>query len=620
MRIYNLKYNFSIIIYSIIIALSCQSCEDFLDKSPDDGLTEDDVYKDYASMRGYMDQAYNFLENFHAWGGVNNERTYIGAISDELASLYNWTKAEQINSGNWLVKEGGGFEIGCGDGTSIKKCYNGIRVVNRVIRDIDRVPMLTDNQKNELLGQSYFLRGWFYFQLMKRYGGMPILDTLFQGDGDEDIPRKTYHESHDWLINENLEPAIRMLPDVWDDMNTGRPNKLAAMALKSMAQLYDASPLMQNNLEETKVMDYDTERAKIAAQSAYAVLEYIKNNGTECDQYLMPKESYKNIFYFKTPPFMQPEYIWYNRTPTGDMARYLKSFWLPEEYVNGGGVEGFAHHSPTQNMVDLYEKKGPDGNYYPISMEEAAYDPNNPFETRDPRFNNNILYPGSKWGKNKQNQQQYITTYVGGSTYESCKINGNTNKREHAGYICKKFIWEEANSWKGQWGLNRVITVYIRVAQIYLDFAEASFEATGSATAKVDGCDMSAVEALNIIRQRAGITDVPEIIYSDPAKFREAYRRERAVELMFENHRWWDIRRWMIAHELFKETSPIKGLRATPVDPNHAQIKDKSTLKFKYEIVPLKPELRVFEMRNYWYPFTIKDVASLKNLKQNPGW
>ena len=155
---------------------------------------------------------------------------------------------------------------------------------------------------------------------------------------------------------------------------------------------------------------------------------------------------------------------------------------------------------------------------------------------------------------------------------------------------------------------------------MYLDFAEASFEATGSATAKLEGCDMSAEDALNIIRQRAGITDVPDEIVDDPDAFRECYRRERAVELMFENNRWWDIRRWMIAHDLFKEQYPIKGIKATPKDANHAKVADKSTLKFTYEVVDVVPETRVFEMRNYWYPFSMNDVASLNNLKQNPGW
>ena len=181
-------------------------------------------------------------------------------------------------------------------------------------------------------------------------------------------------------------------------------------------------------------------------------------------------------------------------------------------------------------------------------------------------------------------------------------------------------MWEGADQWKLEYDRYRVITVYIRVSQIYLDLAEASFEATGSATQKVDGCLYSAVEALNIIRNRVGIGDLPEDQVSDPTLFREAIRRERTVELMFENHRWWDIRRWMIMHKLFEEPYPLKGMRATPQDPDHNKVTDKSTLKFNYEVVDLIPEVRGYGMRNYWYPFPLDDANSLNNLVQNPGW
>lgn len=349
-------------------------CEDFLDKSPDMGLSEDDVYKDYTSMRGFMDRAYNFLDNFHSYQNCNNGRTHIGAISDEFASLFNSAESKVVNSGNWLSKDGTDFEIGNGsngNGTSIWKAYKGLRIVNRVIRDIDLVPGLSEGQRNELLGQSHFLRAWFYFQLIKRYGGMPIFDQLFVGDGDEDLPRKTYHESHAWMMTD-IEKAISMLPDVWDDNNTGRPNKIAAMAFKSMSQLYDASPLMQNDLASVQVMEYDKERAKLAAQSANAVLKYIKNH-PETENRLMSKDEYTDIFYWKVPPYTQPEYLWYNRkqnTPGANynaneaFTRYVRAFWLSSEYAQGTGNDAASYNAPTQNMVDMYEKQGDDGLYY----------------------------------------------------------------------------------------------------------------------------------------------------------------------------------------------------------------------------------------------------------------
>lgn len=608
----------------------CTSCEDFLDKSPDMGLSEDDVYKDYASIRGFMDRSYNFIDNFHSYQTYNNGRTYIGAISDEFASLYNFTEAKPINSGNWLTKEGKDFEIGNNDangGTSIYKAYTGLRIVNRVIRDIDLVPGLSDVQKNELLGQSHFLRAWFYFQLIKRYGGMPLFDKLFAGDGDEDLPRKTYHESHDWMMTD-IEKAITMLPDMWDDNNIGRPNKIAAMAFKSMAQLYDASPLMQNDLNSVQVLDYDKDRARLAAKSANDVLKYIDNH-SDFGYRLMSKDEYKNIFYWQVPPYVQPEYLWYNRkqnTPGGNynsneaFTRYARAFWLASEYAQGTGNDAVAYNAPTQNMVDLYEKQGEDGLYYPITHSKANYDAQNPYDKRDPRFYNNILYPGNKWGVNASNAVQYITTYIGGPMYNTVLTNNQSNKRQQTGYLCKKYVWEGEDQWKKLYGLNRVITVFIRVSQVYLDLAEASFEATGSATAKVEGCDYSALQAINVIRNRIGIGDMPSAIYSDNDAFRKAIRRERGVELMFEDHRWWDIRRWMIAHELFAEQYPLKGIEATPKDKNHANVKDKSTLQFTYKVVDIIPEERVFGMRNYWYPFSMNDAASLNNLTQNPGW
>lgn len=605
-------------------------CEDFLDKSPNMGLSEDDVYKDYASMRGFMDRAYNFLDNFHSYQNCNNGRTHIGAISDEFASLFNSAESKVVNSGNWLSKEGTDFEIGNGsngNGTSIWKAYKGLRIVNRVIRDIDLVPGLTDGQRNELLGQSHFLRGWFYFQLIKRYGGMPVFDQLFVGDGDEDLPRKTYHESHDWMMTD-IEKAVTMLPDVWDDNNTGRPNKVAAMAFKSMAQLYDSSPLMQNDLASVQVMGYDKERAKLAAKSANDVLKYIKNH-PETENRLMSKDEYTDIFYWKVPPYTQPEYLWYNRkqnTPGANynanegFTRYVRAFWLSSEYAQGTGNDAASYNAPTQNMVDLYEKEGDDGFYYPIAHPNAKYDAQNPYEKRDPRFYNNILYPGNKWGANASGAAQYITTYVDGNMYKTVVNNNFTNKRQQTGYLCKKFIWEGEDQWKKLYGLNRVITVFIRVSQVYLDLAEASFEATGSATAKVEGCDYSALDAINVIRNRIGIGNVPAAIYNDEEAFRQAIRRERAVELMFEDHRWWDIRRWMVAHTLFAEQYPIKGIQATPKNANHANVKDKSTLEFTFRVIDVVPEERVFEMKNYWYPFSMNDAASLNNLTQNPGW
>lgn len=611
------------------------SCEDFLDKSPDMGLTDVQVYKDYTSVTAYLDNCFTYLEQNLLSHYRNCQRTHMGTLSDEFASVDRDTRATFGNSGNWLkVTRDTEWEFGVNGAQPIRLSAQGIRVASAVIDNMDRVEGLSANQKNEILGQAHFYRAWYYFQLLKRYGGMPILDAAFEGIGDQNKPRVTYQESHAWML-EDLNAACDMLPTNWDDKNTGRPSKAAALALRAMTQLYAASPLMQNGLEETHVMDYNKESAKQAAKYGWAALEHIGSNSS---YRMMTADEYNTIFYLPREQASQPEYIWYNREyindggATNHPKRTIRSFWLPSQSASGDiqnkDGDASSYNAPTQNMVDMFDKKGADGIYYPISDPRAGYDAEKtPFLDRDPRFYNNIIVPGEAFGKLANDDTYYFPLYEGSREAEEIKTNVYIASRQMTGYVCKKFIWEEALNFGNPgpatqgWVKNKYITVYIRYAQVYLDFAEASFEGTGSATSLVEGCGMNAEDAVNVVRNRIGLTNLPDDIVNDPSKFREALRRERAVELMFENHRWWDIRRWMIAHTIFSPqvNDPIRGMQATP-PADHESIADKSTLDFTYTYRNLTAEMRTFTMRNYWYPFAVVDVSSVPDFVQNPGW
>src|SRR5690606_21409014 len=231
--------------------------------------------------------------------------------------------------------------------------------------------------------------------------------------------------------------------------------------------------LMQNELTVTNVDGYDTERSKKAAQSATELIRYI-NSHPNTGVGLLPTAEYKHIFYFTAPPFRSPEYLWYNRKVVGNQKRTIRTFWLYASLAEGTGVDGASMNAPTQNMVDLYEKRGIDGNYYPIGHPMAEYDSQDPFADRDPRFYNNILTPGEHWGFNNATPL-YITTYEGGVAANEMKNLGPSRNRQQTGYLCKKFMWPEANRYTAQWNRYRFFTVYIRLAQIYLDLAEASF-------------------------------------------------------------------------------------------------------------------------------------------------
>lgn len=612
-----------------LIGFFFTNCEDYLDKSPDMDMTDSVIYKDYESMRGFLDQVYRegYLIYMYESQTYANGSSCVGDLSDEYVNVRNDGPCLAVRSGNWLSNADADFEIGCKAETAIARAYKGLRVVNRVINNIDNVNNLTDDERNKLLGQAHFLRAYFYFEIIKRYGGMPKFDVVFDGSDNFDLPRMTYQESNAWLQSD-LDLAIEYLPVKWPDEEHGRADRCAALALKAMTQLYAASPLMQNGLDAIEYKDYDKAMAAEAAKTAVKTLAAIDESGYYA---LSSHDDYKYIFTVKNPDtsFGHPEYLWYLRYHPGNWKTFKNVYWLTDPYVSGNGPQQAPYHAPSQNMVDLFERT-PDGiNYYPITDPRSGYDAvknNDPYSHRDPRLTEFILVPGEPWGVNNEGKQMYITTYKGGYSENFILTQANiTRGALQSGYMCKKFIWDTCNEYAGLAGYKKykVFSVFIRVSQVYLDLAEAMFEATNNADATIEGCgDWTARKALNVIRNRAGIGDLPEGV-----DFREAYRRERAIELMFEGHRWYDIRRWMIADKLFAADYPIYGVEATPQDHSYTAdqlIKLEACTykidKFTYQYNPIITEIRVFDKRNYWYPLPMDEVAALDNLKQNPGW
>ncbi|MBQ7749903.1 MAG: RagB/SusD family nutrient uptake outer membrane protein [Bacteroidales bacterium] len=654
---------------------AASSCEDYLDKSPDLGLDESEIYKNYESIRGFLDEAYDHLYEWMYWHeGHHGQTAYMVPLThtDEMASTRTSGNfmANYFNLGDWYYATNTSqsrrykWEIGIVsytlDGilyTPISvHCYRALRIVNRVIANIDQVKEITDEQKNWILGQAYFYRAWYYFELIKRWGGMPKLDRVFNG-GDDNIPRMTYRESSEWMRSD-LEKAIEMLPDAWPDDEWCKPDKVAAMAVKAEALLYEASPLFQNGLDATVKQEYDKALCREAARAAKEVLDYIEahpearrgfqsaGNGTDMDKY-------KNIFYLDTrSDFHHPEYLWWVRhkqtvAAQDRDARFMKLMELSSQT----GAVAQQTPSPTYTITKYFERKGPDGNYYPVSDPKSGYVEGewSSFQNRDPRLYNAVLLPGERWGS-RQGVPYYISTWRGGSGYTLNTSNTNNN-RGFSGFLVKKYLWWETGSyWKStssdQTGsdLHSLKTFYIRVSEMYLNFAEAVFEATGDPFNSEFG--MSPVEALNIIRRRVGVTDI-QAPYNDASHFRDTYRRERTVELVFEDHRWIDVRRWMIFDEVFPTETPLEGvvweidqtLSSTAVSAQNSEIYalyhgdpgeeddtkqlGRSKLTFHYTVIPMSAEVRAYrtsDNRCYLYPFQGNELASLSNLKQNPGW
>ena len=598
-------------LFCLILLFFLISCEDYLDKSPDMGITEDEVFDDFISIRGYLDNCIKALPDYLVHDQGNMGEVYSAALSDEAASTYSTSTVKTVvNKGDWLGKSDAaevgysGKNKGTVQGLPIYNAYYCIRITNRILEKVPDLANITDDEKKQLLGQAYFFRAYYHFEIIKRWGGMAYIDKVYQNTDDMDIPRISYQEATDRLIDD-LNKAIGLLPDEWPEYETGRPTVLAAMAVREMAELYASSPLMKNGINTLENNGYDIERAKKTAEYAIDVLRYIDEKMPSKKLYDagVNGENYQNIFYYNGQN-ISDEALWYKVTEktnrNADMYRFMSIHFSNKNNVNEGG----AITSPSQNLVDMYEVINPDdGKAYPVDDPRSGFSWDNPYENRDPRFYKTILYPGASYGVDNQNKPLCLETWQGGKDYSN-----NYDRSVPTGYMCIKFLWPSANGYEAKWTNNRYSCSFIRTTQIYLDYAEVMNEAYGP-NSDPEGYGMTAVDAINIVRNRVGMPNVLDEFTVNTETFRERIRNERAVELMFENHRWWDIRRWMIAEDVFKDLYPIKGVLVT-----------KKGNKLTFSPTDVTREVRVFNQRNYWYPIAKDHVEMLVNTPQNPGW
>lgn len=545
-------------------AFTLCSCNDFLDREEDSFIDKTATFDSYNRTKQYLTYAYSLLpEGLNRFSGG----ALLGAATDDACFAIESSNIQQFNNGSWNALSNPD-NVWDRYFAGIAKCCTLLENSNHINLDISRLdPAKRVEYENNLKdirmwrAEAHFLRAYFNFELLKRYGPIPIIKSTLDINKDySDTPRPTMKEVVEFIANDCDMAADSLELTPWRNMNDafGRATKGAALALKSRLLLYAASPLYVDfgDIDEANKPS-DVTLWKAAADAAKAVIDL--------NQYELAP-AYDDLF---KNDFQNKEYIFVRRYPSN--SDFEKSNF-PVSYGGKGGT------NPSQNLIDDYEML--DGTAFDWSDPVKAA---HPFENRDERLLATVLMNGVLF-KGKR-----IATYPGGA---DAMPNPNATK---TGYYLRKFLNENVNIQTGGGSDGHVVPLF-RLAEIYLNYAEALNE--------YDPTNPDIAVYLNKIRERVSLPDVPSGLTQE--QMRTLIHHERRVELAFEEHRFWDVRRWKVASSTLG--APVKGVKITQDDAGN----------FTYS--PVQVEQRVFQPKMYWYPIPQSEVLKLHHWEQNKGW
>ncbi|MFQ3213235.1 MAG: hypothetical protein ACI9XJ_000545 [Marivirga sp.] len=584
-----------IIIFCLVVLFGCK--DEFLNQPPLDRLTESTVWNDRALMDAYFFQIYenmpwDYLQDFGGGAGFGAQRD---ALSDLAMSTYSWTPANNsIRSGNW--------------GTSTNSWpmdwwgYFNVWKINYAIENLENIAagVLTEEELNNRLGEMYFLRAFSYFEMVKRYGGVPIIleaQDPTETPEEELFPaRNTEREVYDQVLLD-LEKAFDRLPFRWSS-ERGRAPKWAAKALTSRAALYAASIAKYGTLAQDGLVGIPASEADAYYSiSLEASAEIINQGGYALfDNYDDKSENYARLFLDEA----------------GIEAIFTK-IWLPFEKGHSYDlyntpysyrVDWGSSMSPSKQLIDSYEMI----NTGLLPTEPGSgYDSRAPFEGRDPRFKGTLLT------NNDSFQGSGIETWYGterngvldtapstGVGKDGMGVHPDATK---TGVYVRKYLSDGSNPLFVQQYYSGQDCMIFRLGEIYLNAAEAAFEL---------GQEGIARNYIEPIRARAGLTQNVRLDTYAGAALRDRIRNERKIELAFEDQRYWDSRRWRTAENDF--SVQIQGIRSL------RHIDDLGAVTFTYEIIDAETTPMSFDSRHYYLPIGQARRSNNSKLLENPGY
>ncbi|WP_316783781.1 RagB/SusD family nutrient uptake outer membrane protein [Pedobacter frigiditerrae] len=573
----------------LAVMLIAQGCEK--DSFLQDGSFSGGNDVTEAQLWANPDYARNFLNNVYATlqerYNLDGDGGILASASDEAVNSNANGGINTLNNGTWAAVRT--FD------DVYANMYAGIRKANTFIEKAPTSPFIVldellpanvaANQTYELqlarlVGQAYFLKAFYEFELLKRYGSFVIVNKTLTVDDELDVPRNTFDECVA-QISKDCEEAISRLPlspSEWNATNRGRATGTAAMALKARMLLYAASPQYNPTGDVTKW--------QAAADAAKRIMDTGKH---------AIYTSYPNIWLWNTAGAFNTEVI-FATSATATVAIEQNNAPVSYDAANG-------RTNPTQEMVDAYEMRTTGK---PITDATSGYNANTPYTNRDPRFGFSVLFNTASVqpvvAANRFKSRD-VETFVGGR--DGLGLNVNATK---TGYYMRKFLSESA-SWAGTTTTIRRPWIYFRYAEVLLNYAEALNEAQGTAASALVLAEVNRVRARSGVAMPALQTTNPTAngyVPLDKVEIRKRIRNERRVELAFEEHRFFDVRRWKEGETTFN--GPVSGMRIVPT----------SATTFTYTRFTV--ENRSFVARNYLYPISQNELNRATKLGQNAGY
>ncbi len=543
-----------IITIAITLLISCEN----LDYSEDVSMNQEFVFSEFGTTHAFLTNIYSYLpSDFSSIDGAMRS-----SASDDAEYVWDPSTVQMFNDGTWSPI----YAID----NQWSNMYSGIRACNLLLDELAKNRKFEELRYNDGYDQmmeryalfpyeARFLRAFFYFELSKRYSDIPLITTVLneqEANGSTKVP----YESVVKFIVDECDAISEYLPISYLNIpsnETGKATRGAAYALKARTLLYAASPLHNNSNSNEKWIEAAIAAKKIIDSNLYSLDSY--NNFVN------------NLF--------SSELIFETRQGASNTFERAN---FPIGYE--GGNTG---NCPTQNLVDCYEMKSTGKSIFDSG---SGYDPLNPYVGRDPRFAKTILYNGAMF------KNESVEIWAGGKNAPPL-LNAT-----RTGYYLRKYVVENIS-------LNPVnpssivhVWVTFRLGEVLLNYAEAMNEAYGPYSVGPGTLSMTAAEAVNLIRSRAEMPYFPDNLTKE--EFRVKLMNERRVELAFEDHRFWDLRRWKIGNT----TTNIYGM-------NIVKNNDGSFL-YQNELI----EQRVWNDKMYLYPIPQNEVYINSNLTQNNGW